>query len=168
MFKTKIEGFNLRFSEEKDVQLIFELIKELAVYEKMVDELITTEDLLRDSIFERKVVEVIIAEYKGNPVGYVMYFYNFSSFIGQPGIYLEDIYVRPLYRGKGFGKIMLAFLAKLAEERKCWGLEWTCLHWNIPSINFYERLGATHREGWMIYRLKGQALSDLAGSIEGG
>ncbi|MEW9124714.1 MAG: GNAT family N-acetyltransferase [Thermotaleaceae bacterium] len=88
-----------------------------------------------------------------------------STFLGKPGIYLEDIYIQPIYRGRGFGKLIFAFLARLAEERNCWGLEWTCLNWNEPSIHFYESIGAVHREGWMIYRLKDKALNDLASDI---
>lgn len=162
---SKNENFNLRFAEEKDMQLIIDLIKELAVYEKMLNDVVATKESLADAIFKRKIVEVIIAEFKGMPIGYAMYFYNFSSFLGKPGIYLEDIYIQPVYRGRGFGKLVFAFLARLAEERNCWGLEWTCLNWNEPSIHFYESIGAVHREGWMIYRLKDEPLNDLASDI---
>ncbi len=156
------EGFCLRFAEEKDSNLIYELIKELADYEKMADRVTATEEVLKESIFERKVAEVMIAELDESPVGYAMYFYNFSSFIGKPGIYLEDIYIRPEYRGRGFGKTILSYLAELAVKRNCWGMEWTCLNWNEPSIRFYESIGAVHWEGWRIYRLTGEALRNLA------
>jgi GNAT superfamily N-acetyltransferase len=156
------EGFALRFAEEKDITIIYDLIKELAVYEKMEDRVIATTEVLKESIFDRKVAEVIIAELDGTPVGYAMYFYNFSSFIGKPGLYLEDIFIRPEYRGRGFGKKVLAHLADLAVKRNCWGMEWTCLDWNEPSINFYESIGAVQNEGWRIYRLKGEALFNLS------
>ncbi len=156
------EGFNLRFAEEKDSSLIYELIKELAVYEKMADRVIATEEILKESIFDRKVAEVLIAEADGAAIGYAMYFYNFSSFIGKPGIYLEDLFIRPEYRGRGFGKTILSYLAELAVERNCWGMEWTCLDWNEPSIQFYESIGAINWEGWRIYRLQGKALNNLA------
>lgn len=157
-----MEGFKLRFAEEKDSKLIYDLIKELAVYEKMEDKVIATEEILKESIFERKVAEVIIPELDGIPVGYAMYFYNFSSFIGKPGIYLEDLFIRPEFRGRGFGKRILSYLAELAVERNCWGMEWTCLDWNEPSIHFYESIGAIYWEGWRIYRLQGDALNNLA------
>ncbi len=156
------EGFKLRFAEEKDTKLIYELIKELAAYEKLSDHVIATEEVLRDSLFARKVAEVTIAELEGSPVGYAMYFYNFSSFMGKPGIYLEDLFIRPEFRGRGFGKTILSNLAELAVERNCWGMEWTCLNWNNPSIHFYESIGAIHWEEWRIYRLQGNALHNLA------
>ncbi len=157
-----IEGFHLRFAEEKDIKLIYDLIKELADYEKLTDRVTATREVLKESLFDRKVAEVIIAQLEGVPVGYAMYFYSFSSFIGKPGIYLEDIFIRPEYRGRGFGKALLSFLAELAAKRNCWGLEWTCLNWNEPSIRFYESIGAIHWEGWRIYRLMGNALHQLA------
>lgn len=159
-------GFSLRPAEESDMPALFELIRELATYEKILDELKATEAILHDSIFVRKVAEVLMAEYNGDMVGYAMYFYNFSSFIGLPGLYLEDIYIRPQYRGKGFGKITLARLAQIAIEKNCWGMEWTVLDWNKPSIDFYEGLDAFNRSGWLIYRLKNEPLARLAGSIK--
>ncbi len=154
--------FKLRNAEEKDIPVIYELIKELAVYEKMEDKLTATEEILKESLFSKKAAEIAIAEYNGLPAGYAMYFYNFSSFIGKPGLYLEDIYVRPQYRGRGYGKSILSYLAELAVKKDCWGMEWTCLDWNEPSIRFYESIGAAHHEGWRIYRLKGEALVNLS------
>ncbi len=154
--------FKLRNAEEKDIPVIYELIKELAVYEKMEDKLIATEEILKESLFSKKAAEIAIAEYNGLPAGYAMYFYNFSSFIGKPGLYLEDIYIRPQYRGRGYGKSILSYLAELAVKKDCWGMEWTCLDWNEPSIRFYESIGAVHHEGWRIYRLKGEALVNLS------
>lgn len=156
------EELTLRFAEEKDITLIYDLIKELAVYEKLEDRVIASREDLRESIFDRKVAEVILAELNGVTVGYAMYFYNFSSFIGKPGLYLEDIFIRPSYRGRGFGKAVLAYLAELAVKRNCWGMEWTCLDWNEPSIKFYESIGAVQNDGWRIYRLKGEALLNLS------
>ncbi|WMJ86716.1 GNAT family N-acetyltransferase [Anaerocolumna sp. MB42-C2] len=156
------EDFKLRFAEEKDVSLILSLIKELALYEKMSEYVTATEEILRESLFGRKAAEVLIAEKGEVPIGYALYFYNFSTFIGKPGLYLEDIYIKPEFRGNGFGKVTLAFLAELAVKRECWGMEWTCLDWNEPSIRFYESIGAVHWNGWRIYRLKGEALHNLA------
>lgn len=154
--------FKVRKAEEKDVKIIYDLIRELAVYEKLEDKVIATQEMLEESLFRRKVAEVLLAEINGIPAGYAMYFYNFSSFIGKPGLYLEDIYIRPEYRGKGYGKKILSYLADLAIKNDCWGMEWTCLDWNEPSIRFYESIGATHHQGWRIYRLKDKALADMA------
>lgn len=166
MASPDISGFTLRPARESDIPALYELISELAAYEKILDDLTATEELLHDAIFNRTVVEVLMAEYKGELAGYAMYFFNFSSFIGLPGLYLEDIYIRPQYRGKGFGKFTLAFLAKQAVEKKCWGMEWTVLDWNKPSIEFYDGLGAVNRKGWLIYRLKDRALAELAGKAD--
>jgi GNAT superfamily N-acetyltransferase len=155
-------GFSLRPAEEKDMPVLFELIRELATYEKILNDLTATEEILRASLFERKAAEVLMAEFNGEPAGYAMYFYNFSSFKGLPGLYLEDIYIRPQYRGKGFGKVTLARLAQIAIENNCWGMEWMVLDWNRPSIDFYESIGAANRKGWLVYRLKDDALIQLA------
>jgi GNAT superfamily N-acetyltransferase len=165
MEKMEYKGFTLRAAVESDMPLLYELIRELATYEKILHDLKATEEVLHESIFVRKVAEVLIAEYNGEAAGYAMYFYNFSSFIGLPGLYLEDIYIRPPYRGKGFGKVTLAHLARVAIEKNCWGMEWTVLDWNKPSIDFYEGMGAFNRDGWLIYRLKDESLTRLAGSI---
>src|SRR5665647_3109525 len=134
LIDTNLNDFKLRFAELNDVSLILGFIKELADYEKMLHEVVATEEVLRESLFERKIAEVIIGEYKNKPVGYALFFHNFSTFLGRPGIYLEDLYVKPEMRGKGIGKIILSFLAKLAIDRKCGRLEWRCLDWNEPSI----------------------------------
>jgi len=164
--QTRNSKFQLRFAEEKDVSLILSLIKELAEYEKLLHEVVTTEEILKESLFERKVAEVIIVEYEGNPIGYALFFYNFSTFLGRPGIYLEDLYVKHEMRGMGLGKIMLSYLAKLTVERKCGRLEWACLDWNKPSIKFYEKLGAVPMKDWTVFRLCNNALDRLAGSCE--
>lgn len=115
-----------------------------------------------DSLFVRKAAEVIIGEYDGEPVGFALFFHNFSTFLGRPGIYLEDLYIRPEMRGRGYGKTLLVFLAKLAKERNCGRFEWWCLDWNEPSINFYKSIGAIPMDEWTVYRVTGQALDDLA------
>ncbi len=158
---TGLEGFKLRFAEEKDTGLILDFIKELAEYEKMLDLVVATEDILRESLFEKKAAEVIIGEYKGEPVGFALFFHNFSTFLGQSGIYLEDLYIKPEMRGKGMGKIMLSFLAKLALDRNCGRLEWWVLDWNEPSIQFYKKMGAVPMDEWTVYRVSGDNLKEL-------
>jgi GNAT superfamily N-acetyltransferase len=162
MYTTKLDKFHLRFAEEKDIPVILRFIKELAIYENLLDQVTANEEILCESLFKRKVAEVIIAEYEGEAVGYALFFYNFSTFLGRPGIHLEDLYVTPDMRGKGFGKIILSYLAKLVVERDCGRLEWTCLDWNEPSIKFYKGLGAISMEDWSVYRLTGEALESLA------
>ncbi|KIE45454.1 acetyltransferase domain protein [Clostridium argentinense CDC 2741] len=162
LINTKVKDFNLRFAEEKDIPLVLEFIKELADYEKLLHEVVATEEILKESLFERKVAEVVIGEYEGKPVGFALFFHNFSTFLGRPGIYLEDLYVKPEVRGKGFGKILLSFLAKLAVDRKCGRLDWWCLDWNEPSIKFYKQLGAVPMDEWTVYRVHNEALSELA------
>ncbi|SHE27520.1 L-amino acid N-acyltransferase YncA [Tissierella praeacuta DSM 18095] len=162
LIPTKNEYFKIRFAEEKDVKLILDFIKELADYEKLLHEVVATEEILMDSLFVRKSAEVIIGEHDGKPVGFALFFHNFSTFLGRPGIYLEDLYVRPEMRGKGYGKILLSFLAKLAIERNCGRFEWWCIDWNEPSINFYKSIGAVPMDEWTVYRVHNQALIDLA------
>jgi len=161
-FDTKIEDFKIRFAKAEDVSLIFEFIKKLAVYEKMLDEVVATEEILKETIFEQKAAEVIIGEYKNKPVAFSLFFHNFSTFVGRPGLYIEDIFVDPEMRGKGFGKAIFSFLAKLAVDRKCGRMEWSCLDWNEPSINFYKSLGAKAMDEWTVYRLHGEALLNMA------
>ena len=156
------EEFILREAAPEDIPLIIELLRELAEYEKISDQMVVTPEVLHDSLFVRKVAETLIAESEGKTAGYVMYFYNFSSFIGKPGLYLEDLYIRPEFRGRRYGKACLTWLARRAVEKNCWGMEWTVLDWNKPSIDFYESLGASNREGWLIYRLKGEELKRVA------
>ena len=159
---TKLPGFKLRFAEEQDVSLIFRFIKGLAEYENMLDKVVATEDMLKESLFKRKVAEVIIGEYEGEPAGFVLFFHNYSTFLGQPGIYIEDLYVSPELRGKGIGKAMLSFIAKLAVERDCGRVEWACLDWNEPSIQFYKQMGAAPMDEWTVYRVCDSALAELA------
>jgi GNAT superfamily N-acetyltransferase len=160
---TKINGFMIRHARESDVSLILRFVKELAEYEKLSHEVLATEKDFRQYLFGKKrFAEVIIGEYHSDPVGYALYFYNFSTFTGKPGIYLEDIYVKPDERGKGFGKAMLAYLARLAVDQQCGRYEWTVLDWNELSISFYESLGATLMKEWIITRIKGDDLVKLA------
>ncbi|HBW34269.1 MAG TPA: N-acetyltransferase [Desulfosporosinus sp.] len=161
---TGLDDFKLRFAEITDVPLILGFIRELAEYEKMLPEVVATEEVLRESLFERKIAEVILGEYQNNPVGFALFFHNFSTFMGKPGIYLEDLYVKPDKRGKGIGNIFLAFLAKLAIDRKCGRLEWWCIDWNEPSIKFYKKMGAVPMEDWTVYRVADEALYKLAGT----
>ncbi|MBE6623481.1 MAG: GNAT family N-acetyltransferase [Ruminococcaceae bacterium] len=152
----------IRFATEKDASLILGFIKALAEYENMSGDVIATEELLKQEIFEKHHAEVIFALEDGKEVGFALYFHNFSTFLGRSGIYLEDLFVLPAKRGKGHGKALLKFLAKTALERGCGRLEWSCLNWNKPSIDFYLSLGAVPLEDWTIYRLTGKTLEDMA------
>jgi len=160
--KPKMCSFKIRFAQEKDAEIIFCMIKELAEYEKLQDKLEATAELVKESLFQRKVAETLIAEYAGKPVGYAIFFQNFSSFLGRSGIYIEDIYVKPEMRDKGFGKMLFSFIAQLAVKRKCGRLEWLCLDWNTPSIAFYKKMGAETMQEWTVYRISGKKLTTLA------
>ena len=151
-----------RFANEQDVSLIFNFIKALAEYEKMSDQVIANEDLLREWIFEKKKAEVLFAMEDGKEVGFALFFHNFSTFLGRAGIYLEDLFVMPEYRGHGHGKGLIRELARITVERGCGRLEWSCLDWNRPSIDFYLSLGAKPMDEWTIYRLTGEKLSAFA------
>lgn len=151
-----------RPATEKDTALILNLIKELAVYEKMENEVIATEDTLREWLFTKQKAEVLIGETEGQPIGYALFFHSFSTFLGRAGIYLEDLYVRPQFRGNGFGKAFLKKLAAIAVERECGRLEWSCLDWNKPSIDFYLSQGARPLGDWTTYRVEGEALTALS------
>ena len=159
-----MNNFTIRKAEPVDVPLILSFIKELAVYEKMLDEVVATEELLKEWIFDKGKAEVILGEADGEPIGFALFFHNFSTFVGRGGLYLEDLYIRPEHRGKGFGKSMLTYLAKIAVERGCGRMEWSCLDWNTPSIDFYLSLGAKPMDGWTIYRLAGGTLKNVAES----
>jgi GNAT superfamily N-acetyltransferase len=152
-----------RFAEEKDVALTLRFIRALADYEKMSDQVSATEELLRIWLFEKKVAEAFFILEDEKEVGFALYFHNFSTFLGRAGIYLEDLFVLPEYRKKGYGKAILIRLAQLASERGCGRLEWACLDWNQPSIDFYRSLGAEPLDEWTIYRVSGTALQTLAG-----
>ena len=151
-----------RKAGRKDVALILEFIRELADYEKMLDEVVATPELLEKWIFDERKAEVIFALEDGKEVGFALFFHNFSTFLGRAGIYLEDLYVRTEYRGKGYGKALLKELARIAVERGCGRLEWWCLDWNKPSIDFYLSLGAEPMKDWTVYRIAGETLQKLA------
>jgi len=154
----------IRFAERSDVPLIVHLIKSLAVYEKLESMVVATEEKVDRAMFgERPYAETIIAEVDGKPAGFALFFHNFSTFLAQPGIYLEDLFVEPEHRGSGIGRALLERLAQIAVERDCGRLEWAVLDWNKDAIGFYERLGATPNDEWTVYRLTGEALRSLAG-----
>ena len=155
-------AFIIRKAEAKDIATIFDLIKKLAVYEKLENDVITSEKELCENIFNKNFAKVLIAEEDEKPVGFALYFYNFSTFVGKPGIYLEDLFVEPEYRGKGYGKSLLIELAKIAEAENCGRLEWSVLDWNTPSIEFYKSLGAKPMDEWTVFRLDKKGISKLA------
>jgi GNAT superfamily N-acetyltransferase len=153
----------IRPAERADIPVIAELIRGLARFEKLEDEVTMTEDRLAASLFgERRYAETLIAELDdGGPVGFALFFHNFSTFLAQPGIYLEDLFVLPEHRSRGIGRALLKELSRLAVERGCGRLEWAVLDWNRDAIGFYERLGATPNSEWTVYRLAGEALTSL-------
>lgn len=146
-----------------DTPLILQFIRDLSVYERMEDEVEADGELLRRSLFgERPAAEVLIAELDGRPAGFALFFHNFSTFVGRPGLYLEDLFVAPELRGRGIGRCLLARLAAIAVERGCGRFEWSVLDWNEPAIRFYVGLGAKPMDGWTVYRMTGDALERLA------
>ncbi len=155
----------IRPAAPEDVGLILSLIKDLADYERLSQEVRASEDDLARWLFSDKpVAEALIAEHGGSPVGFALFFHNFSTFLGRPGLYLEDLYVRPESRGKGVGKLLLKELARIAKDRGCGRLEWAVLDWNEPAIRFYEALGAKALSDWTVFRLTGEDLTRLANS----
>ncbi|MHC4943407.1 MAG: GNAT family N-acetyltransferase [Planctomycetota bacterium] len=156
------EEFFIRAANVEDAPIILGFIKELAAYEQLSHEVVATEDLLRETLFGPSAkAEVVLAWLQARPVGFALYFHNFSTFLGLPGIYLEDLYVKPEFRGRGFGRALLAHLARITEERGCGRLEWAVLDWNEPAIRFYLNLGARAMEGWTVYRMTGESLQKL-------
>lgn len=169
MIETKIPGFvEMRFAEQADVPLVLQFIKELAEYEKLANEVIATEEILQESLFgSRQGAEVLLGYFEKQPVSFALFFHNFSTFLGRSGIYLEDLFVKPEMRGKGIGRVMLSYLAELARERSCGRLEWWVLDWNETAISFYKKLGAVPMDEWTVYRVTGQALTDLSEEFGG-
>lgn len=151
-----------RFARPEDTHLIMQFIRALAVYEKMEDEVVGNEELLKEWIFAKQKAEVLFACVDGKEAGFALFFHNFSTFLARAGIYLEDLYVLEEYRGTGCGKGLLKKLAEIAEERGCGRLEWCCLDWNHPSIDFYLSLGAQPMDGWTTYRMAGDTLKSFA------
>jgi GNAT superfamily N-acetyltransferase len=161
-----VSEFRIAPATAADVPLILRLIKGLADYEKLTQEVVATEEGLHAALFgPRPFAEVVIGYVGTEPVGFALFFHNFSTFRGAPGIYLEDLFVEPQWRGQGFGRRLIAHLAALAVTRACHRLEWAVLDWNAPAIGFYRGLGATAMDDWSIFRLTGRALHDLAGTV---
>ncbi len=156
-----MNDITFRHAERKDCALILRFIRELAEYEKLSNEVVATEALLEEWLFDKEKAEVIFCLCNGHEAGFALFFHNFSTFLGRSGIYLEDLYVAPEYRGRGCGKALLRELARITRERGCGRLDWCCLDWNRPSIDFYLSLGAVPMEGWTTYRLTGEALERL-------
>lgn len=156
------DSVSFRTAERKDVPLILHFIRELAEYEKMADEVVADEATLEEWIFDKQKAEVIFALEGEKEVGFAVFFHNFSTFLGRAGIYLEDLFVLPEYRGRGYGKAILKKLASVAVERGCGRLEWWCLNWNRPSIDFYLSLGAQPMNDWTVFRVAGSTLTELA------
>ncbi|MBQ2412988.1 MAG: GNAT family N-acetyltransferase [Anaerotignum sp.] len=157
-----MEKLQFRYAKEGDTALILQFIKELADYEKMLDEVVATEEILKEWIFAKNKAEVIFVLENDVEVGFALFFHNFSTFLGRSGVYLEDLFVKPAYRGKGYGKGLLKKLAQIAVERGCGRLEWWCLDWNRPSIDFYRSMGAEPMDDWTVYRVAGDTLQKLA------
>jgi len=156
------ENVYIRNAKQDDISLIFSFISQLAVYEKMADEVVATEELLNEWLFEKKIAEVIFVCENDKEVGFALFFHNFSTFVGRGGLYLEDLFVLKEYRGRGYGKMLFKKLASIAVERGCGRMEWCCLNWNQPSIDFYLSLGARPMNEWTTYRLTAEALENLA------
>ena len=156
------KAVEFRFAKPQDIPLILRFIRELADYEGMLEQMVATEELLNQWLFEKEKAEVILGMKDGETVGFALFFHNFSTFLGRAGIYLEDLYVRPEYRGQGFGTAFLNRLAAIAVERGCGRLEWWCLDWNKPSIDFYLGMGARPMSDWTVYRIDGERLEAMA------
>ncbi len=160
---TRIPEFVIHEATATDVPLILSFIKGLGEYEKLSHEVVATEEFLRENLFgENPKAEVILGYYQNEPVAFALFFHNFSTFLGRPGLYLEDLFVKPEYRGKGFGKVMLSYLARLTKERNCGRLEWSVLDWNEPALKFYRSIGSKLMDEWTVQRLDGDALEKLA------
>jgi GNAT superfamily N-acetyltransferase len=156
---------NIRMATEEDVPLILRFIRELAHYERLEHQVVATDSSVRATLFgSRRYAEVIIGEVEGDPVGFALFFHNYSTFLARSGIYLEDLYVRPELRGHGYGRALLARLASIAIERNCGRVEWAVLNWNEPAIRFYRSLGALPMDQWTVYRITGEALEKLVSS----
>jgi GNAT superfamily N-acetyltransferase len=156
--------FQIRAATAVDVPVILAFIKKLAAYEKLSHEVVATEELLKETLFgETRTAEVAIGYLKDQPVGFTLFFHNYSTFLGQPGIYIEDLFVEESYRRRGFGSALMLHVARLAKERRCGRLEWSVLDWNAPAINFYKKLGAVPMSEWTVFRVTGESLEKLAG-----
>lgn len=165
MIETAVQDLFIRQAQEEDVPLLLDFIKQLADYEKLSHVVVADAESLRRTLFgEIAFAEVILADYQNQSVGFALFFHNYSTFLGKPGIYLEDLFVVPAMRGKGIGRQLLKYLARLTKERNCGRLEWSVLDWNKPAIEFYKNMGAVPMEQWTVFRLTGKALERLSGS----
>jgi GNAT superfamily N-acetyltransferase len=161
---TDVPSFQIRSATKADVPVILSFIKKLADYERLSHEVVATEKLLLETLFgRRRTAEVALGYFKREPVGFVLFYHNFSTFLGRPGIYIEDLFVDEAFRRRGFGGALLRHVAKLAKQRNCGRLEWSVLDWNEPAINFYRKLGALPMSEWTVFRVTGEALTKLAG-----
>jgi GNAT superfamily N-acetyltransferase len=160
---TNLPNFQIRAATKADVPIIFSFIKKLADYERLSHEVVATEKILHETLFgRRRTTEVAIGYFKKQPVGFVIFFHNYSTFLGRPGIYLEDLFVDEAFRRRGFGGALLRYVARLAKERQCGRLEWSVLNWNEPAIEFYRKLGAVPMNEWTVFRLTGESLMRFA------
>ena len=160
-YSTDNEKLFLRQAAKEDTELILKMIYEMAEYEELLDEVIATKESLEQDIFESSRAKAFIAELDGKVVGYLIYHYNFSTFVGRAGLYIEEIYIREEYRGMGLGTEIFKVIAKIARENKCKRVDWACLEWNKSAQRFYESIGAQALDGWMIYRLKEDGINKL-------
>ena len=160
---TSVPHFDIRAATKADVSIILSFIKKLADYERLSHEVVASEETLRETLFgRRRTAEVAIGYFKREPVGFVLYFHNYSTFLGRPGIYIEDLFVDEAFRRRGFGSALLRYVAGVANERRCGRLEWSVLDWNEPAINFYKKLGAVPMSEWTVFRVTGKELEKLA------
>ncbi len=161
--ETAPASFRIEKATTEDVPLILQFVRELAEYEKLLDRVTTTEDRVRETLFgANPCAHALLAYDNAQPVGFAVYFFNYSTFVGRPGLYLEDLFVRPEARGKGFGRELLAHLARIAVDHGCRRMEWAVLNWNEPAIGFYKGLGADPMNEWTVFRLSGKVLEDMA------
>lgn len=158
-----LPDFEIRPAAIADVPLILSFIKKLAEYERLAHEVVATEESLRETLFNaRKTAEIAIGYYQNKPIGLVLFFHNYSTFLGRPGLYIEDLFIDESYRRRGFGAALLRYVARLAIERNCGRLEWSVLDWNKPAVDFYTKLGAVPMSGWTVFRVTGESLANLA------
>lgn len=163
MIMTDSLGFQIKSAIESDVPIILSFVKKLARYERLSHEVVATEELLRENLFgKRQTAEVAIGYLDARPVGFVLFFHNYSTFLGKPGLYIEDLYVDDAYRRRGYGRALLEYVARLAKKRRCGRLEWSVLDWNQTAIAFYKKLGALPMSDWTVFRITGKSLDELA------
>lgn len=159
--ETKINGVKFKTTTEKDIPVILDFIKQIAIYENMLDKVVATEESLKESIFDKNRAEALLIELDNKAIGYIVYFFNYSTFVGREGLYIEDLYIKPEYRGQGIGKKSFELLVHIAKENKCERLEWTCLDWNEPSLKFYKSIGSKQMNEWIIHRLDKEAIDRI-------